>query len=263
MLTVLSPAKKLDETSPLVTDEATQPVLRADTLELMRSTRELSTGELKGLMHISDALATLNHKRFQDFETPFTALNSRPAVQMFAGDVYVGLDAKTLSADDLHWAHGRLRILSGLYGVLRPLDLMQAYRLEMGTRLATARGRDLYAFWGERIAAELSDDLAEHADQTLLNLASNEYFKAVTKKRLPGAVITPVFKDRRDGKSRVISFFAKRARGAMARFVVQERVEQAEGVQAFTGMGYRFQPADSTATRWVFERQQPPPAGAR
>ena len=263
MLVVLSPAKKLDETSPLVTDVTTQPALLPDTLALMQTARGLSRGELKSLMHISDNLAELNFQRFQDFSTPFTSDNARPAAQMFAGDVYLGLDAGSLTPEDLQWSQAHLRILSGLYGVLRPLDLMQPYRLEMGTRLATERGRDLYAFWGERIGEAIAEELAEHSDPTLLNLASNEYFKSVAKKRLPGRVITPVFKDRRGGKSRTISFFAKRARGVMARYVIEERLEHAEAVKAFTGMGYAYQDDQSTALRWVFEREQPEPAGAR
>ncbi|MFT4623749.1 MAG: cytoplasmic iron level regulating protein YaaA (DUF328/UPF0246 family) [Myxococcota bacterium] len=179
----------------------------------------------------------------------------------FAGDVYQGLGAGTLDPADLEWAQDHLRILSGLYGVLRPLDRMQPYRLEMGSKLANPAGKDLYAFWGQTLADAMSETLASHKEPSLLNLASNEYFKAVPTASLPGPVVTPVFKDVKAGKSRIISFFAKRARGAMARFVIGNRIDAVADLKAFDGMGYRFQPEPSTATRWVFEREQPPPPG--
>ena len=259
MLTVLSPAKKLDETSPIRV-AATAPPMLDHTRALMQVTRDLTPADLQELMHISDALAELNHARFQAFETPFTDDNARPAALTFAGDVYQGLDAWSLPEAALEWAQGHVAILSGLYGVLRPLDRMQPYRLEMGTRLENPRGADLYAFWRDTIGPWLAESLSSHDDPTLLNLASNEYFKAVDRKVLPGPVVTPVFKDRKDGRSRTISFFAKRARGAMARFVIENRIDTAEGVKAFECMGYRYQPGPSTKARWVFEREQPPPA---
>ncbi|MEO0604393.1 MAG: peroxide stress protein YaaA, partial [Myxococcota bacterium] len=178
---------------------------------------------------------------------------------MFNGDVYLGLDAATLSNEDLVFGQNHLAILSGLYGVLRPLDVIQPYRLEMGTKVSTRRGGDLYAFWGDRIAKVLAERLAAHDDPTVVNLASKEYFSAVAVSALPGPVVTPVFRDVKDGKSRVISFFAKRARGEMARFALQRRITRPEDLKAFDGGGYTFQSDLSDETQWVFTRPQPPP----
>ncbi|MCA9514486.1 MAG: peroxide stress protein YaaA [Myxococcales bacterium] len=257
MLAVLSPAKSLD-LDPVARSlpPVTQPTLLAETETLMKTTRKLSAKKLSALMSISPALAELNHQRFQDFATPFTADNSKPAALMFAGDVYVGLDAGTLDDADLAWAQDHLGILSGLYGVLRPLDLMQAYRLEMGTSLATRRGKNLYAFWGDRVAKELGKRVAGHADATIVNLASNEYWKVIPKpaKTLPGGFLDVAFKEDKGDGPKVISFMAKRARGAMARWLVKERVDRREGVKDFAVDDYRFTPELSTETTWTFTR---------
>ena len=259
MLMVLSPAKSLTE-GPALPDLAhTAPPLLAESRRLITTARRLSPRKLKALMSISDDLAALNYARFQDWSEPFTPENSRQAVRLFAGDVYRGLDAETLSATD--WAFGQqhLAILSGLYGVVRPLDLIQPYRLEMGSKLKTRRGPDLYAFWGDRITAQLSEWLGEQDDDTLVNLASKEYFSAVRPAALPGPVVSPVFKELKDGKARVLAFFAKKARGMMARWAIRNRVTEPEGLKAFDDGGYAFQPEASSATQWVFSRDQPPP----
>jgi cytoplasmic iron level regulating protein YaaA (DUF328/UPF0246 family) len=256
MIAVVSPAKKLD-TAPIdLPLDPTQPQLLDQAELLMGTTRRLSPQALRKLMGISEKLAELNHHRFQSFATPFTSDNAKPAALTFNGDVYLGLDAGTLSTQDLAWAQDHVAILSGLYGLLRPFDLMQPYRLEMGTRLKTRRGKNLYAFWGQRITDRINTQLTEHADQTLVNLASNEYFKAVKLDKLSGVVITPVFKELRDGGPKVISFMAKRARGEMTRFMVQQRLDRPEGLKDFDQSGYRFDQALSTPTTWTFTRPQ-------
>jgi cytoplasmic iron level regulating protein YaaA (DUF328/UPF0246 family) len=256
MIAVVSPAKKLDTLPVDLRVSATVPPLLDQTEILMKTTRRLKPRDLQDLMGISEKLASLNHGRFQTFQTPFSEDNAKPAALTFSGDVYVGLDAGTLTDPDLEWAQDHVAILSGLYGMLRPLDLMQPYRLEMGTRLKTRRGKDLYAFWGARITDHLKDQLAAHEDHTLVNLASIEYFKAVKPRDLPGPVITPVFKELRDGGPKVISFMAKRARGLMTRFMVQQRLDRPEGLKDFSAEGYRYDPKLSDETRWTFTRAQ-------
>ena len=229
-----------------------------DTEVLLATCRKQSQPQLRKLMNISEALGTLNWQRFQDFELPLTPANSKPAALTFAGDVYFGLDAKTMSDDDLHYAQSRVAILSGLFGVLRPLDLMQPYRLEMGTGLATGRGKGLYRFWGKRISAAINELTADHADRTIVNLASNEYFKSVAAAELASAVITPVFKEERDNGLKMISQVAKRSRGAMARWLVDQRSEQPEDIKAFDVGGYRFRDDLSDNQRLVFTRKWVP-----
>lgn len=259
MLMVLSPAKNLQE-GPAIEDlPATEPVLHEDTTKLVKVARRWSVADLKARMSLSDALATLNHERFRAFVDAPGPEHARQAARLFAGDVYQGLDAASLTSDDLAFGQDHLAILSGLYGVLRPLDLVQPYRLEMGTKVKTRRGTDLYAFWGPRIAKVLAKQLADHEDRTLVNLASKEYFSAVKVDLLPGGVVTPMFRDIKDGKARMISFFAKRARGEMARFALQHRIDRPEGLKEFDGGGYRFDASTSTETQWVFTRPQPPP----
>ena len=255
MLILLSPAKTLDFESPLPSVTASQPDFLDDAEELIEQLRTLSPADLSRLMGISDPLAALNAGRYAAWSRPFTPANARPAVLAFNGDVYEGLAAASLSAADLHFAQSHLRILSGLYGVLRPLDLMQPYRLEMGTRLVNPRGKDLYAFWGERLASALKMAAAEAGAKTVVNLASEEYFKAVAKKALALPVVQPVFEDWSAGRYKVVSFYAKRARGAMARFALTARLTSAEGLQAFSGEGYGFVAAASDAQRWVFRRK--------
>ena len=257
MLIVLSPAKTLDFSPPPPGLPPTTPELLDESRLLVERLREFSPAELANLMGISDALAVLNVGRYAAWATPFTPDNAKPAVLAFAGDVYEGLDASSLSPADLDFAQKHVRILSGLYGVLRPLDLMQAYRLEMGTRLTNVRGKDLYAFWADRIARTLNAALAASPgrDATLVNLASEEYFKAIDKRALAASIVQLVFEDWKAGKYKVISFHAKRARGLMARFAVTERLQAAEGLKEFAAEGYRFDAMASDAGRWVFRRK--------
>ena len=256
MLVVVSPAKNLDFESSIPVSDFSQPAMLDDTNRLMEVCRTLSPADLSSLMKISDKLATLNANRFAEFSTPFTADNARQAMYAFNGDVYTGLDAYTLSEDSVAYAQNHLRILSGLYGLLRPLDLMQAYRLEMGTKLANPDGKDLYEFWDDRITQVLNDAMEEQGDNVLVNLASNEYFKAVKKKQLNGMVITPTFKDCKNGQYKIISFFAKKARGLMARYIIENRVEDVEGLKAFDVDGYVFSEEQSSSTELVFLRNQ-------
>lgn len=256
MLVVVSPAKNLDYSTRLPFDSATNPQLLEEAEALVARCQSLSPADLSSLMSISDKLATLNANRFAEFSTPFTKDNARPAVYAFNGDVYTGLDAYSLTEKDMDYAQDHLRILSGLYGVLRPLDLMQAYRLEMGTKLDNERGSDLYAFWGEKITETLNKALAAQGDNVLINLASNEYFKSVKKKALDGMIITPVFKDYKNGKYKVISFFAKKARGLMARYIIENQVADVEGLKNFDADGYTFDEQQSSSTELVYLRNQ-------
>ncbi|MGM0576435.1 MAG: peroxide stress protein YaaA [Myxococcota bacterium] len=255
MLAVISPAKKLDLEPPERDLPFTEPRLLEDAEALVEVARRLSREDLKRLMKISDRLADLNHERFQRFEAPFTPDNAKQAVLTFAGDTYSGLDAATLDADDLAWAQGHLAILSGLYGVLRPLDLMQPYRLEMGARLDNPRGKNLYEFWGDRPTRVLNAALEQQPDPTLVNLASHEYFRVVDEDVLAGPVVTPVFKEIRDGKVKVVGLMAKRARGAMARFMITRRLESPEGLKDFDEGGYAYRRDLSDDRRWVFTRE--------
>jgi len=256
MLMVLSPAKSLDFTSPLPPVAHSQPDHLAQSEQLIERLRQLSPADIASLMGISDPLALLNFHRYADWQPPFTPENARPAVLAFNGDVYDGLDAKTMTDADLDFAQKHLRILSGLYGILRPLDLMQAYRLEMGTRLKTAAGKDLYAFWGDRLNAAINAALAAMPRPVLVNLASEEYFKAVLPKKLSTKVIQPVFEDWKGGRYKIISFFAKRARGLMARHAILHRLSEPEGLRNFTSEGYAFAPEASDDGQWIFRRRQ-------
>ena len=256
MLVVVSPAKNLDFESEIPVSQFTQPAMLEDTERLMEVCRTLSPADLSSLMKISDKLATLNANRFAEFSTPFSPDNARQAMYAFNGDVYTGLDAYSLDGDTVEYAQKHLRILSGLYGLLRPLDLMQAYRLEMGTKLANPEGKDLYAFWDDRITYVLNKALEAQGDNVLINLASNEYFKAVKKKSLDGMIITPTFKDCKNGQYKIISFFAKKARGLMARYILENRVEDVEGLKNFDVDGYVFSEEQSSSTELVFLRNQ-------
>jgi uncharacterized protein len=259
MIAIVSPAKKLIEGGAELAIEHSTPPLLNRTEELAQTTRLLSREDLQSLMNISDKLADLNWQRFQSFGVPFTAQNARQAVLCFNGDTYMGIDAHSLSNTDLHYAQNHLAILSGFYGVLRPLDLIQPYRLEMGTRLETSQGKNLYAFWGSTITEQINQWTRDHTHPTVINLASNEYYKSVKHKQLRGGVITPVFKEEKNGKSRVISFMAKKARGMMARYIIQNKLEEPEALKEFQVAGYAYQPKESTAEKWVFSRMQPPP----
>ena len=253
---ILSPAKSLDFDSPLRVKSFSQPDFLDESQQLIERLRGFSPFELGKLMGISDKLAVLNAGRYAAWSRPFSLENARQAVLAFNGDVYEGLDARSLSAADVKFAQARLRILSGLYGVLRPLDLIQPYRLEMGIRLANSRGKDLYAYWGERLTDSLNVSIAEIGADALVNLASEEYFKAVRPKKLNVPVIQPVFEDWSSGKFKVVSFYAKRARGLMARYAVTNRLVSAEGLKDFSTDGYCFDEAVSDAGRWVFRRRQ-------
>ncbi|WP_322891650.1 MULTISPECIES: peroxide stress protein YaaA [unclassified Yoonia] len=255
MLVVISPAKSLDMDP--VQGPATAPAFQADAVRLAKTARGLSLGDLKSLMAISDDLARLNRDRFKAFAADPAADAVKPAALAFNGDTYQGLEAKTLSEDDLAWAQDHLGILSGLYGLLRPLDAIQPYRLEMGSKLKTRRGASLYDYWGDTIAKALNARAAEVGTDTLVNCASQEYFGAVDRKALKLRVITPSFMEVKDDKPRIVSFFAKRARGAMARFIVENRVTEAEGIKQFTSGGYAYDADLSEGDTWVFARDYP------
>ncbi|MEZ7911716.1 MAG: peroxide stress protein YaaA [Propionivibrio sp.] len=255
MLILLSPAKSLDFETPPHLHDHSQPDFLAESARLIGRLRELAPNELASLMGISDPLAELNVGRYAAWSTPFTPANAKPAVLAFNGDVYEGLDAGTLSAADLLFAQDRVRILSGLYGVLRPLDLIQPYRLEMGTRLVNSRGKDLYAFWGSRIAEAVNAAARASGSPTLVNLASDEYFKAVGARRVDVPFVQPVFEDWSKGTYKVVSFYAKRARGLMARYAVQARLDDIEGLKDFSAEGYAYDPEASSGERWVFRRR--------
>ncbi len=250
MLILISPAKKLSSVTPDFDADYSQPLLLDHTKILLAELKALSPHEISSLMSISDKLGGLNYQRFQEWHTPFDKSNAMPAVLAFKGDVYQGLDAESMSAEDLTWAQNHLRILSGLYGVLRPLDLMQAYRLEMGTKFATSRGKDLYQFWGDIITRELN----KLESSVLVNLASNEYFKSVQTKDLNARIITPVFMDKKNDRYKIISFYAKKARGLMSSYIIKNRITEVEQIKDFDTDGYRYNAALSEADKWVFVR---------
>ncbi|NMH59261.1 peroxide stress protein YaaA [Alteromonas ponticola] len=256
MLVVVSPAKNLDYESTVPVKRFSQPEMMDHTQKLVEICRKLSPADLASLMSISDKLATLNANRFADFTLPFTADNARQAIFAFNGDVYTGLDAYTLDSQTIDYAQSHLRILSGLYGLLKPLDLMQAYRLEMGTRLENPAGKDLYAYWGTTITQKINQALTAQGDNILINLASNEYFRAVKKSGIEGMIITPVFKDMKNGQYKTISFFAKKARGLMARFILQNQVSDVAGLKSFAEQGYAYSDEQSSATQLVFLRDE-------
>lgn len=252
MLTVISPAKSLDLTP--VTMPGTAPAFQADAARLAATARGLSLRDLRGLMEISDALARLNRDRFLAFAAQPAPEQTKPAALAFNGDTYIGLDAKTLSADDLTYAQNHLRILSGLYGLLRPLDAIQPYRLEMGSRLKTRRGHSLYDYWGDTLAKALRAQAQQLGTDTLINCASQEYFHAANRKALKLRVITPVFLEDRNGTTSIVSFFAKRARGAMARFITLNRISDPAAIKDFSTGGYAFAPDLSDGPDWAFVR---------
>ncbi|MDB5433698.1 MAG: hypothetical protein JWP35_4814 [Caulobacter sp.] len=252
MLMVISPAKSLDFAAPPVSAPLTTPELKADIAELDKATRKLSVRDLRKLMSISERLGTLNRERFQAFDP--AADDGLQAAFAFNGDVYLGLAARTLDKPALGWAQDHLRILSGLYGLLRPLDAIQPYRLEMGVRLKTKRGKSLYDFWGARLSEALNTAGQDMADPTLVNLASQEYFGAVDAKALKLPVVTCHFREEKAGALQLISFYAKRARGMMARYAIDHRIETAQGLKGFDTAGYGFAKDQSTETDWVFSR---------
>ncbi len=255
MLMVVSPAKALDETSKVQTQLHTQAELLDQAETLANEMKQVGPVELGQLMSISDKLSELNYDRFQAWQRPFPQEHAKQAAWLFKGDVYQGLDAYSLSEQGVEYTQNHLRILSGLYGLLKPLDDMLPYRLEMGTKFANSKGKDLYTFWGNDITELLNKHLAESGSQTLVNLASNEYFKAVKKKEVNGRIVTPIFKDWKGGKYKIISFYAKKARGLMARYAADNLIENAEDLKFFDYEGYKFDPELSSETDWVFTRK--------
>ncbi len=256
MLFVISPAKSLDYENPAPIDRATQPDFLDRSAELVSVMRDYTPAALAGLMKVSDKIATLNVARFEQWKRPFTRNNAKPCVFAFNGDVYDGLDAGTLDQAGIDYAQTHLRILSGLYGVLRPLDLMQAYRLEMGTRVSNAGGKNLYEFWGDVPTEAINKVLAEATPPVLVNLASEEYFKVIKPAAVKGRIVTPVFEDWKDGRYKIISFHAKRARGLMVRYAIDHRLAAVEGLKDFDYGGYGFDAGASDEDRWVFRRRQ-------
>ena len=255
MLVVISPAKTLDYDTPPVTQDKTLPGFLDDSQLLIDRLRDFSALDIAELMKLSMKLAELNFDRYHDWSSEFTTDNAKQAVLAMKGDVYTGLDAETFDQGDFDFAQQHLRILSGLYGILRPLDLMQPYRLEMGTRLSNERGKNLYEFWGDRIVNELNRLLSAEDEKVLVNLASNEYFKSVRVKQLEARLIVPQFKDYKNGDYKMIGFYAKRARGMMSRYIIQSRLQEVEGLKEFEDGGYGYQPEMSDEQNWVFTRR--------
>ncbi len=254
MLILLSPAKTLDYASPMPAVEATQPHFVSESASLIATLKKKNTLQIAELMNLSESLAKLNLDRYKAWSPVFNETNARPAVLAFNGDVYEGLDAKSLTVKDLKWAQQHLAILSGLYGVLRPLDLMQPYRLEMGTALQHGKTKNLYQYWGSQIAQHLNAQMETDQNPVILNLASQEYFKAVDRRALKARVIECVFQDHKNGQYKVISFFAKRARGLMARFAIEHQIKQPEALKQFNTEAYAFEASESSDDTWVFRR---------
>ena len=258
MLTIVSPAKSLDYSSPVKTKKHTEPTFLNEAEQLIGKLRTLKPADLSSLMNISDALAQENFHRYENWERPFNLKNARQAIYAFKGDVYLGLKAEEFGAADLNFAQKHLRILSGLYGLLRPLDLMQAYRLEMGRQFGVNGSKNLYEFWGSKITKALDNELDGQAykRKVLVNLASNEYFSSVQSQNLDAEIITPQFKDWARGEFRVLSFFAKKARGEMAAFIIKERINSPSKLKEFNIDGYRFSKEESSDTKLVFKRKR-------
>ncbi len=256
MLALISPAKTLDYETAIPTDTFTQPRLLEQSQQLIDVCRKLSATEIASLMSVSEKIANLNVDRFRDWNADFDFSNARQALFAFKGDVYTGLDAYHLKDQDIDFAQQHLRMLSGLYGLLRPLDLMMPYRLEMGTKLKNARGHNLYEFWGNMITDQINQDLAEIDAKVLVNLASDEYYKSVNEKKIQAEIIKPVFLDQKNGKYKVISFYAKKARGLMARYLIENKLNQAEQLKAFDSEGYYFDAESSSNKELVFKRDE-------
>jgi len=254
MLAILSPAKTLDYQTPLTTNKSTQPDFNTESKELIAQLRKFVPAEIGSLMKISDNLAELNHRRYAEWQSQASEDNARPALFAFKGDVYLGLDAQTLGARDINFAQKHLRVLSGLHGLLRPLDLIQPYRLEMGTRLATRHGSNLYQFWGNKVTDNINNALAQQTSKVLLNLASNEYYQVIQAERIEGRILNINFKELRDGKYRFVSFAAKRARGLMARYMIDNRITRPSQLRQFDVDRYAFNEALSRDDEWIFTR---------
>ncbi len=257
MLITLSPSKGQDFETPAPSKIYSVPDQLDDSQKLINEAKKLDIKDVRELMDISENLSTLNVQRFNTWQTPFTPENAKPALFAFKGDVYSGIQKEKYSDDDLQYAQEHLRILSGLYGALRPMDLIQPYRLEMKTKLKNPRGDNLYQFWGDRITEKLNESLELQKEKVLVNLASNEYFKSVKPKKLEGRLLNINFKETKEGKTRVIAIFAKRARGMMTDFILRNRIEHAEDIKDFGAGGYAFSDQESSENNWVFERPQP------
>jgi cytoplasmic iron level regulating protein YaaA (DUF328/UPF0246 family) len=257
MLHLISPAKTLDFETPTVIATHTQPQFLEESAQLINELRQLTPPQVSSLMSISEKLGELNAQRFLEWHTPFTPANAKQAVLAFKGDVYTGMEAESFSKKDFTFAQKHLRILSGLYGVLKPLDLIQPYRLEMGTSFTNQRGKNLYQFWGDRITDQLNAELDQYKNRVLVNLASTEYFGSVNTKKLQAEIITPVFKDQKNGKYKIISFFAKKARGMMSAYIIKNQVKDVEAIKAFDLAGYNYNETLSSPKEWVFTRAEP------
>lgn len=256
MLIVISPAKTLDYETEPTTNDFTQPTFLKESKKLISELKKLNPAEVSSLMKISDKLGTLNYLRFNEWKTPFNLKNSKQALLAFKGDVYTGIEAETFSKQDLNFAQKHLRILSGLYGVLKPLDLMQAYRLEMGTHFENKQGNDLYEFWGSKLTEQINKDLKAAKSKVLINLASNEYFKSLQPNDIDAEIIVPVFKDFKNGKYKIISFYAKKARGLMSAYIIKNRLKKPEDIKAFNIDGYKYSKSESNGNNWVFLRKE-------
>jgi cytoplasmic iron level regulating protein YaaA (DUF328/UPF0246 family) len=256
MLLVISPAKTLDFETLSHTQLFSQGDYLSQAQNLIDVLAPMPPQDIAQLMKLSDKLAALNTARYGSWHTPFTMDNAKQAILAFKGDVYTGLEAHTLTDAQLEFSQSHMRILSGLYGLLRPLDLMQAYRLEMGTKLDNPKGKDLYTYWGSTLTDGLNDLLGQETNPVLVNLASNEYFKAIKTKQLAGRIVTPVFKDRKNGIYKIISFFAKKARGMMARYIIENELTEVEDLKAFNTSGYYYSEEQSTENQWVFLREE-------
>jgi len=257
MLIVVSPAKTLDYTTPPKVKKFTIPDYLDDSAELVHRMREFSSLDISDLMHVSTKIADLNFDRFEAWDKKFTEDNAKQAVLAFKGDVYTGLDVDSFSTKDFNFAQKHFCMLSGLYGMLRPLDLMQAYRLEMGTRLTTDRGKNLYEFWGDTVTEGLNLQLKKTKSKYLINLASNEYFKVVKPKVLQGEIITPAFKELKNSEYKMIGIYAKKARGLMSRYIIQNQISDIEEIKSFNVDGYKYNSNLSEGSNWVFTRKQP------
>ena len=256
MLIVISPAKTLDfETAP-ISKVHTQAEFLKESRQLISQLKKLTPAEVSSLLKISDKLGVLNFQRFNEWKTPFTLDNSKQALLAFKGDVYNGIDAESFSGQDLKFAQKHLRILSGLYGVLKPLDLIQAYRLEMGTSHENKKGKDLYEFWGSKLTDQINQDLKASKSKYLINLASNEYFKSLKSGAINAEIVVPVFKDFKNGQYKIISFYAKKARGLMSAYIIRNRLKNPEDIKAFNVDGYKFYKSESYGRNLVFQRKQ-------
>lgn len=256
MLAIISPAKTLDFETPWKLKNSSQPEFLQDSQLLIDQLRKLPAPRIGELMSISEKLSVLNADRFLNWHLPFTPENAKPAILAFRGDVYTGLDADSFSTKDFNFAQKHLRILSGLYGLLRPLDLIQAYRLEMGTGFINSRGKNLYEFWGDKITEQLNSELSGQKKPTIINLASNEYWSVVKPEKLQAEIITPIFKDSKNGQYKIISFFAKKARGLMSAFIIKNQIKNSNDLKAFDLEGYAFNKKMSVDNEWVFTREE-------